>query len=214
MVECVIKSYEDSRVEFSYNLDRNNCIKGDASIQFVDNNSIYISTSTPLNFVRPKKNTDVVITVYKPNGLFTLKTKILDVDYSIEVVTYVLKNSTNWSLVQRRRTERYKVFLPAKIKFDGQESMETTIYTISTNSIACELRNILNANVIGSVCDILIQLPKEFLDGDNSEEMLVPARLIRQYNAKTGTLYGIFRYINLRPLQSIMLKNYIKSIKQ
>ena len=177
-------------------------------LQYQDEKKILLETKNNLKTVVPK-NTTVTIIIHTTSGVFNATVKVLDIQYSINTLTYVVSSPSNWKYIQLRTSTRTKVNIPIKITFNDNFNINEVTYDISLNGVSFYSQTKLNdvyKKITGSVT---LQLSDGNLISSNVK-YIRDVQYIEEYDGTTKYLY-VFRFIDINTINLKKIQTYFKN---
>ena len=200
-----LNKIKDVYVRYSVNNIRYNL---KVQLQCQEKTTMLLETKNNLKTVVPK-NIQAIIIVHTKSGVYNAAVKILDIQYSINTLTYVTSSPQKWNQVQLRTSIRSKINIPIQITFNDNFVINEVTNDISLNGVSFYMNTILNGiykKITGSAS---IQLPnKSFIN--TKVKYIRDIQYVEDYEESTKYLY-VFKFMDIDVLDTKKIQNYFNS---
>ena len=173
--------------------------------KFMDKEQCFVATPTPTEFTKPKSNTPAELVVYRPEGVYKSKVKIIDTHYAIRETVFLLSLPKKWDFSQARSSSRKQIKLHFNLDFGENFVIDSNLFDISMQAFSF-IREEEIPSIYKQVSGKLtIDLPS----GYNKKQIVVDAKFKRLFKQEIGydnqDCY-VYRFLNLSEEDSEILK--------
>ena len=218
MQENILKTPNVTKIFFNYVDGAKYKRKEEVRVRYMDSKSCYFIGSTPSGFSKPKWRTKADIVVYTPEGIYTSTVIIRDTEFSLNNIFYKVDIPKSWKFTQLRAGTRKQVVLPVVIKFNDGLEIEAQTHDLSVGGFSFIGSQELATIHTRFACNCKIQFPTDAIINFPDGILETDAKFVRQKALKEG--YNVddnkllcFRFINLSPDKSMILKNYLMKVE-
>ena len=218
MQQNILKASNVTKIFMIYNDGKNIRRKELVNIRYMDNNHCYFVGSTIANYSKPKWRAKTDIIVYTPDGIYSANVIIRDTTFTLQELMYKVDIPKTWKFTQLRGGTRKKIKLPVTINFTDGSEINTTTYDIAIGGFSILSKQDLSTVQIKFPCSCNIKFPNDTLINFPDGTLETATKYIRQkpilddFELKDHKLF-CFKFTNLNPNESMILKNFLMKIE-
>lgn len=184
-------------------------------MRFMDAKECYFAMPNDLNFVAPKKRTNIEIAVYTPDGVYKSNVTLMDTIVSQHEILFSVSIPYIWKLSQMRQSSRKQVELPITIKYNDGFELQETSHDISLGGVSFLTLKKLPSIYKQLTSVLSLKLPDGSIINFANGKMSVEARYQREKEA--GGYYGeqtmyVFKFLTMTNDDILVLKNFLLRI--
>jgi hypothetical protein len=186
--------------------------KVEVKIRFSEKEEIYLTSSIPINFAKPKERSSAEIIVYTSDGVYKTDVQILDTNIVLNDVMYKLKSPKTWSYFQLRNSSRKQVTLNGTLTFNDGNVIEFETFDVALGGVSFYTRKSIQNIYQQLPGTVTIKLPKEASGATIKTE----GRIIRSKfgdDDYLGQMFYVIRFSLLTNEQVSTLKQFLMSIE-
>lgn len=219
MQQNILKTSNVSKIYLVFIDGKNYRRKEEVKVRYMDNKSCYFVGPTVINFAKPKWRAKTDIIVYTPDGVYSANVIIRDTDFSLSNIFYKVDIPKTWKFTQLRAGSRKKVNLPIKIKFNDGLEIEGETHDLSIGGFSFISNQNLSTVHTRFNCNCQIQFPQDatinFPDGLlKTDAKYVRSKTIVDSYELEGYKYLCFKFVNLSPDYTMILKHFLLKIEE
>jgi c-di-GMP-binding flagellar brake protein YcgR len=186
--------------------------KVEVKLRFSEKEEIYLTSSIPVNFTKPKERSSAEIIVYTTDGVYKTDVQLFDANIVLNDVMYKLKTPKSWNYIQLRNSSRKRIPLNGTLKYNDGKEITFETYDVALGGVSfymnAQIQNIYQ-QLPGTVT---INLPKEA----SGAKIETEGRIIRSKFGEEeylGQVFYVIRFASLTNEQIILLKQFLMSIE-
>ena len=186
-----------------------------AKLMFTEKGKYYFRTEFTPDFVPPKKNIEVEIHVYTPNGIYTTVSKLKNFDKNYDGIMYEIQSSEDWRLIQMRKSSRKKVKLPVTIKLSSEEKMEIVTEDLALGGISFFSKQNISSLDKKLPGILTLTLPENTIPNFETGTLNVGTKFVREIanvEGHFGEILYSFKFMNLSKIDENILKEFLIKI--
>lgn len=218
MQQNILKTSNVTKIYLIFVDGKNHRRKEEVRVRYMDNKSCYFVGSTIINFTKPRWRAKTDIIVYTPDGVYSANVIIRDTDFSLNNIFYKVDIPKTWKFTQLRAGSRKEVKLPLKVKFNDGLEIEGETLDLSVGGFSFISNQNLSTLHTRFACNCQIQFPNDtllnFPDGLlETEAKYVRSKAIVDDYEMEGYKILCFKFLNLSPDYTMILKNFLMKIE-
>jgi hypothetical protein len=208
----VLKQGDITKMYLFYITPSNLKKKVEVKLRFSEKEEIYLTSSIPANFVKPKERSAAELVVYAADGVYKTDAQILDANIVLNDVMYKLKAPKTWNYVQLRNSSRKKIALSGNLAFNDGNVIEFETFDVALGGISFYTRTSIHNIYQQLPGKVTINLPKEA----SGAKIETEGRIIRSKFGEDdyqGQMFYVIRFSLLTDEQIATLKQFLMSIE-